>query len=346
MVGFLTLLLKILFFELQFLDDVAQNLARNTNKMAFQGSHAAGMSNATDKPTYTFAQLSASVSVYRPNIFTTLDKRRANSPKLILLATWMDARDEHIIKYITRYQNLHPTACILVAKSFLGYYFSPAAARRDMLPAAGVIRDILQIDNNNYNYKDTNNNNTPDMLIHVFSNGGSCMLYHLYDLYAESYRRQLLPPHVTIFDSLPGRWNYSAGTGAVLVGLPSGLMRLLFLPFVHLLGIFWWIKFRVLRIPEEASVWALAHNDTSRVRETGRAYVYSEADTFVHFSTVEEHADQAEGNGFVVERREKFVNSSHVAHARSDPDRYWAFTKEVWEASFKSIGGKKIKSPL
>ena len=164
------------------------------------------------------------------------------------------------------------------------------------------------------------------------------MLYHLYDVYAETYHGSLIPQHVTIFDSVPGRWSYSGGTGALLVGLPNVWVRLLALPLVHLLGLWWFIKYRVLKIPEESFVWGRAHNDASRVRETCRVYIYSEDDIFVHFSAVEENADHAEANGFVVER-EKFPNSSHVAHARSDPDRYWAISKDIWGSALKSIEG-------
>lgn len=82
----------------------------------------------------------------------------------------------------------------------------------------------------------------------------------------------------------------------------------------------------------------LAHNDPGLVRETCRAYVYSEADEFVDHRAVEEHAEYAEVNGYVVVRRDKFLNSQHVAHARSDPDRYWSLVRNTWEASQQDGG--------
>ncbi|CAG8957088.1 hypothetical protein HYFRA_00009289 [Hymenoscyphus fraxineus] len=288
-------------------------------------SHSYKSAFATE---HTYTQLSNSVSFYRPN---SLSKNNTDSPKLILLATWMDAANAHISKYIVRYQALYPNAHILLVKS-------PSRARRDLMPATHVIRDVLdpeKIDGSSDKSK------IPSMLIHVFSNGGSCMLYHLYDLYAEKYQDQLLPWHTTIFDSVPGSWTYSGGKDSVLVGLPSGIIRTLAIPFLHLLGIFWFFKFKIFRIPEPASVWAQAHNDTVRVRESCRAYFYSEEDKFVHFRNVEEHADDAEANGFVVECREKFPNSGHVAHARSAPDRYWALCQSVWEASITSVEDKR-----
>ena len=53
-----------------------------------------------------------------------------------------------------------------------------------------------------------------------------------------------------------------------------------------------------------------------------RAYVYSKADKFVDYRAIEEHANHAEKNGFVVVKREKFEGSTHIAHARAEPQRY------------------------
>ncbi|KUJ15088.1 uncharacterized protein LY89DRAFT_588758 [Mollisia scopiformis] len=275
-------------------------------------------------------QLSPSLFLSRPSVKDDIPDSTA--PKLIFLATWMNARDVHIAKYIIRYQTLYPTAHILVATSSFRYYFSPRSARREVAPAVKVIRDVLG--------DDTSKGSEPRMLIHVFSNGGSCVLYHLYDRYAKASRERsstseherLLPSHVTIFDSVPGRWSYKGSTQAVLAAVPAGWARKLAIPPVHILGSCWVVKYILLRVPEETHVWGGAHNDPARVRETCRAYVYSETDQFVQYRAVEKHADDAETKGFVVVRRDKFPNSAHVAHARSNPDRYWSLVKETWEA--------------
>lgn len=246
----------------------------------------------------------------------------------------------HIAKYISRYQELFPTACILVIKSFFRYYFSPASARQELSPAVEVIDDILA----HSSLPKLVERKRPQILIHVFSNGGSCMLYHLYDVYASpgtkspgSLERKdkvdlrILPQHVTIFDSVPGRWSYTGSTQGVLAGIPAGWPRTLASPLVYLLGLWWVVKYMLIKIPEETHVWGLAHNDPAWARETARSYVYSEADSLVGYRDVEEHAEHAEANGFVVVRRQKFVDSMHVAHARGYPDEYWALVKETWE---------------
>lgn len=58
-----------------------------------------------------------------------------------------------------------------------------------------------------------------------------------------------------------------------------------------------------------------------------RCYIYSDGDELVDWRHVEAHAEEAGRMGLVV-RREKFEGSSHVAHMRADPDRYWGITKE------------------
>lgn len=246
----------------------------------------------------------------------------------------MNARDTHIAKYITAYQTIYPAANVLLAKSSFRYYLSRHSARRQISPAVKVIRDILG---------SNADNTTPQLLIHLFSNGGSCVLYHLYDLYHKTSKfpagspDRTLPPHVTIFDSVPGRWSYAGSTNAVLLAIPPGMMRKSAFPFVHLLGAFWVVKYRVIKVPEETHVWGLAHNDRTRAWESCRAYVYSEADEFVDHRAVEEHANHAESNGYVILRRDKFSDSKHVAHAKSDPDRYWLLVKETWEAGNKEV---------
>jgi len=287
-------------------------------------------------------QLSPCVSLYHPK--TTLSTANSTDPSLVLLATWMDARDVHISKYIVRYQTLYPQASILVVKSSFRYFLAPNLARRELLPAVEVIHDALD------HLSSDRENSKPRLLIHVFSNGGSCMLYYLYEIYGKSEQEypnamtlndkkyshhnatDVIPSHITIFDSVPGRWSYSASTGSVLAGIPAGLVRRLAFPLVHLLGLWWIIKYLLLKIPEETHVWGLAHNDPLKANEICRSYVYSQADELIHYLHVEEHADHAEANGFVVVRRERFHDSQHVAHARSYPDQYWAVVKDTWEA--------------
>ena len=50
----------------------------------------------------------------------------------------------------------------------------------------------------------------------------------------------------------------------------------------------------------------------------------------VPWTEVEEHAEEARKAGLDV-RMERFEGSPHVAHARTDLERYWGTVKKVWE---------------
>jgi hypothetical protein len=45
---------------------------------------------------------------------------------------------------------------------------------------------------------------------------------------------------------------------------------------------------------------------------------------------VEEHAEEAEGMGWVVER-ELFVRSGHVGNLVQDGERYWGIVRNLWK---------------
>jgi len=259
----------------------------------------------------------------------------ASAPRLVLLASWMDARDAHVAKYVAQYQALYPTSSILLIKSSFTFYLNPPTARSHVSHAACIVHDVLVTDDSDAK-EGQEIKESPRMLVHMFSNGGSCALYHLYDVYAEEFstpaRGGRIPPHVTVFDSVPGGWGYRASTNGVLYSLPAGLTRQLATPFIHLLGAFWWVKYRVLCVPEETVIWGRAHNDPRKAHESCRAYLYSEADDLVDFRAVDSHADDAEAHGFVVAQRCRFIDSEHVSHARKYPERYWRTVTETWES--------------
>ena len=65
-------------------------------------------------------------------------------------------------------------------------------------------------------------------------------------------------------------------------------------------------------------------------KHTPRLYLYSQADEMVPWMEVEAHAEEARKAGLDV-RMERFGGSAHVAHVRTDPERYWGVVKKVWE---------------
>lgn len=174
------------------------------------------------------------------------------------------------------------------------------------------------------------------MLIHVWSNGGSNSLYTLRRLCPS------FPPYKLIMDSCPGQFHYRATYTAFSLTIPYPWLRRLLSPILHALCMWFWIR---LRLPFLSAIFGSAwgrgkggplrvsadsHNEVELLeKDRGRTYIYSEEDALVPSDDVEKHAAQAMDRGFDV-RLEKFVGSQHVAHAKTEPGRYWRLVREAW----------------
>ena len=167
------------------------------------------------------------------------------------------------------------------------------------------------------------------------------MLNHLHAAYAASARPGggedvLLPVHCTVFDSAPGRFAYSRTVAALTAGFASAttplVVRLAAALLARLAAGWFWLARAVLRRPDGLAAVGRAHNDgVRRAREARRAYLYSRRDRLVGWRDVEAHAEDARARGFAVVRMENFGESPHVAHARTDGERYWKAVRETWE---------------
>ncbi|KAF2158516.1 hypothetical protein M409DRAFT_61587 [Zasmidium cellare ATCC 36951] len=298
-------------------------------------------------PLDSMTALSSAVYFHQPPNDSTSSRRNDSSPKLVLLLGWVAARDAHLAKYIDEYRQICPAACILLVKAELAVMASAYVARRNIAEAIPVIREIVgEAESSN---PETRKN--PQLLVHLFSNGGSCMLSTLYDVYAEKSSTSLpqtksmldrgsafrvLPLHITIFDSTPSlQYSHSKIVASVMAGIPRGALQIVACPVIQLLSLFWLVSIHVFRKRDEMAYWASSHNDTSKVHEVRRVYVYSNADKMVAYGDVEAHARCAEHRGFST-TLEHFSGSPHVAHAKSDTERYWRIVKEAWSERLKA----------
>jgi hypothetical protein len=73
-----------------------------------------------------------------------------------------------------------------------------------------------------------------------------------------------------------------------------------------------------------------------RARGVPRLYFASRLDTMTRFAQVQSHMEAARRAGLDV-RAEIFENSSHVSHAKEDPERYWNAIKGFW----RDVGSAK-----
>jgi hypothetical protein len=242
----------------------------------------------------------------------------------------MGAADVHLAKYISKYRDLYPTAQILLVKCPVSHMIFRARGRESVRPAVDVIRAAVDGDAQDGGEGEQK----PELLVHLFSNGGSAVLSWLYACFAEA--GSALPLHTTVFDSAPGRFTWATSYRAIVTSFAPGLTRWLAAPFVHsLCAAFWllYIPWRRFGRRDPFTLEGGSHNDVTKVREKGRCYVYSDRDDLVTADMVEEHAADAIRKGWERERvrLEKFRGSGHVAHMKADPERYWRVVRETWE---------------
>ncbi|KAF4470642.1 Transmembrane 53 [Fusarium albosuccineum] len=241
----------------------------------------------------------------------------SGDPRLIILLTWMDARDGHVAKYIAQHRILFPSSPILIIRSTLKQYMQPSLRRRLFAPALPILQALEA---------DTDVGDKPRFLLHVFSNGGFASAVTLWELWAAALNGKPIPRHAVVMDSCPGYFHWKRNHHVISLGLPFWASPLVWLA----LGIAWMCYIPWGRTePQEAN--ALAINTTDRIsRETRRAYLYGDADQSVGWEDVEAHGRQAKERGALV-RMEKFIGGAHVAQVRVDGERYWRVVKETWE---------------
>ncbi|KAI0137485.1 hypothetical protein BJ170DRAFT_62687 [Xylariales sp. AK1849] len=279
------------------------------------------------KPLAMMTKLSPFVSFHEPAKGSTTPTSAIVAPKLILVASWMDARDVHIAKYITHYQALYPTSTILLVKFVLKQVIWESEGIKAVQPAIPYLRS--KVDSGYLSEAPSR----PEILVHAFSNGGVASTRHLFEGYQKK-TGQVFPLHAMVYDSCPGLYSYWGAYNASMAGVPKGIWRWVMSPTIHLLDIYLWIIAVALRRPYALLTNANWHNEPENIRQTNRAYIYGRSDEMVDWQHVRLHTKQAEAKGFAV-RQEMFQGSSHVAHMRVDEGRYWKIVTDTWESAFK-----------
>jgi hypothetical protein len=285
---------------------------------------------ATSKPLSFMEKLGPLVSVYHPA--EAAGPAKADSPqqpRLVIFASWTDAKDAHIAKYINKYRALFPATPILLLKSTTTQIVWTSTIGPAMKAAVSVVREVFVA------ATPTSSPSSPELLIHMLSNGGSSSIANLFEQYAASARPgedACLPPHVTIMDSCPCIYSITHGVTFASIGL-SPIQRTLLAPVLYVLAVIWSGMIAVGFIPNAMSDWGKAHNHhPGNAKELRRAYIYSAVDILIDYKQVEAHASAAQAQGFAV-FLEKYQGSAHVAHIRKDEDRYWAIVKGLFDGT-------------
>ena len=280
---------------------------------------------ASREPFPGMTQIGPSVYSYVP----LQERRDLSAPNLVVLCSWMAAHSTHITKYITGYQTLFPTARILLIRSEAPdiIYRSAATLHRRIQPALDIVRSTC-----------AKEPSRPEILLHVFSNGGSHQATNLLRNYRSAVG-QRFPLHAKILDSCPGRGSFRRSYLALSAPFdrqPVYLRLLSSLAVVIILCIHW-ILVTSLQFENPIETIRQGLNDKQITRETKRVYIYSDADRMVDWQEVEDHAADARSRGFVVDL-ERFEGSGHAAHVRvGGGERYWQIVKDLWRESAEDI---------
>ncbi|KAI1773169.1 hypothetical protein F4818DRAFT_423439 [Hypoxylon cercidicola] len=288
-------------------------------------SSAAAAPATKERPLSFMEVLDPLVSLYRPSEASNSGSSRDadQEPRLIIIASWTDAKDVHIAKYIVKYQALYPATQILLLKSIMINTVRPSLIGPSMKHAASVVRTAFQT---------PMSSSSPHLLIHMFSNGGSSSIANLYEQYAamagpDDDKR--LPPHVTVFDSCPGVYSIPRAVAFFNIGL-SSFQQLIAAPILYAWAAVWSACIALGLLPDSLGDWGKAHNDTGNTAEVRRVYIYSPSDALVDYKTIEAHAAEAKSKGFSV-ALERYEGSAHVAHLRKDESRYWEIVRRIME---------------
>lgn len=285
------------------------------------------------KPLNIMTKLSPWVSYYNPpKTAGSATSGAVSAPKLILMASWMDAKDAHIAKYITYYQTIYPTSTVLLVKFTTNIAFTASRQNGAVQPAASYIRS--QIDSGVLSAAPRE----PEILVHAFSNGGTSSMTKMYQIYRKKTGHPF-PPHAAVYDSCPGRNSLFKTYYALAVGL-KGIAWLFTAPLIVTVAALLSLLYGPLRFlfgegPLREN--QIVHNDRTLVRQTNRAYIYSKEDIMVDWRHVEGHAKEAAAKGIPV-RKEMWTKSAHVAHMPNDSDRYWNIVTDTWEQAIKRSG--------
>lgn len=142
------------------------------------------------------------------------------------------------------------------------------------------------------------------------------------------------PQCAIVIDSSPGGEGLQKAIHAFTAPIPSPFTRILVTIFIATMFLY---GLAMNKIFGTKSVVQTLKAELSNPRllpwtsqQTPRLYVYSQKDDMVPWDEVQEHVEEEKVLGLNI-RTEAFKDSPHVAHARTDPVRYWGAVKRLWD---------------
>ncbi|KAG0658291.1 hypothetical protein C6P46_005842 [Rhodotorula mucilaginosa] len=260
---------------------------------------------------------------------TVSAKGTTQGPGVVLLCAWMGAQLKHAVKYVDAYRKLYPNTTVVLVRSNPIDFFRRARFVEAIQPAADLLRARV---NGLAGPKS-------DLLVHTLSNGGCLTLQELNE---QLLRRpgaatgvattRGIPARAFIFDSCPGLSTLKSTIRAFSAGIRNPVVKYPAVAAITLMYGVLRLWSMIRRQPGTLARISAYLNSPSSLPPVPRLYLYSPIDELIPPEDVERHAAQAKTEAGVTDiRMEKFENSPHVAHARTDPERYWSAVKRVWD---------------
>ncbi|KAF2395751.1 DUF829-domain-containing protein [Trichodelitschia bisporula] len=238
------------------------------------------------------------------------------APTLILLLTWMGASSRYIAKYTSAYDMIFPnTPILLVTCPARDIFLRTESNQRHRLEAAVTILQAFRNDSR--------------ILVHAFSNGGA----RNFCIIAKALRMHTHAPFSAItmvLDSSPGKARLASTRDAIVQVMPKGaVFGPLSLILAYMLIFCAWMA-HLFGMKDMIESIRSSLNDTTLVSlDMTRLYIYSDGDTLVEVSDVEEHAVAARAAGWDVEQM-CFVGTKHVSHMRGNRRVYLEAIQFFW----------------
>lgn len=273
-----------------------------------------------------FHSLTWNVSIYRSRIVQS--QETVQHPRLVVLCSWMGAARKHVLKYTAGYQELFPSADILLVQSELPDFIWRTHAQQDrrLQPAVDVIQRAL-VESDWHEGKGA----APPVLFCAMSDGGLNSATHLARIIMESYPYKALPAGALVLDSCPNIPQFRRGWKAFSMSLPKNLISRIFGKIaICVFLLYWWLlKQTGDRSPIQVNRRQLIGGQLFS-KSTPRLYMVSKGDQLTDWDVVLRHADEAEAAGHPI-KRVLFNVGAHCALITEDSVKYWAAVREIWQ---------------
>ncbi|KAF7308119.1 hypothetical protein HMN09_00659400 [Mycena chlorophos] len=266
-----------------------------------------------------------------------------DSPSLVLLFGYLDAKTADLQPYVDGLHTAFPTAEIVLVKSFSDFFYT---SNKTLEARLAPVVDILKA------HTETNTT-SGGILVHILANGGGFTYMTLHNLLSTHLLEEPIPvptshkpPTALILDSAPGHDGPSSAraflapaTGvkhivaAPLISVGYGAFSLANAALGHK-DVFAELRTTLLSPALLPGFVTVDLHPELGPKTTPRLYLYSNADEIVDPAWIAKHAEEARERGFNV-RVDVFEDAPHVGSAGRYPERYWASVKGFWT---KTVG--------